>query len=104
MPANIEILLDWPEVRISTSELNEREIVILVESTREWAICHNCGEKSGSFIAMGGCCVCAICRFLSEGMIVEIRMWPRSLKASLQEEEYEAFKGTLKSSGCFLSV
>jgi hypothetical protein len=38
------------------------------------------------------------------GVIVEIRMWPCSLKASLQEEEYEAFKGTLKSSRGFLSV
>jgi hypothetical protein len=43
MPAKIEIPLDLPEVRILNTELSGREIVITVESTREWAICRKCG-------------------------------------------------------------
>ena len=39
MPANIEIPLDLPEIRILKTEMGKREIVITVESTREWAIC-----------------------------------------------------------------
>jgi transposase len=53
MPANIEIPLDVPEVRIITSELHEREIVIRVESTREWAICHKCGKEIREFHSHG---------------------------------------------------
>jgi transposase len=53
MPANIEIPLDLPEVRILKSELNGQEIVITVESTREWAICPRCGERTREFHGFG---------------------------------------------------
>jgi transposase len=46
---NIEIPLDLPEVRILDYEANKREIVITVESTREWAICHKCGQETREF-------------------------------------------------------
>jgi hypothetical protein len=46
VPANIEIPLDLPEIRILKTELGQREIVITVESTREWAICARCGRDS----------------------------------------------------------
>lgn len=53
MPAMIEIPLDLPEVRILKSELNEREIVITVQSTREWAICPRCGSETREFHSYG---------------------------------------------------
>lgn len=49
MPANIEIPLDLPEIRILKTEMGQREIVISVESTREWAICHRCGNEIREF-------------------------------------------------------
>jgi len=36
VPANLEISLDLPEVRIVKTEMSQHEIVISVESTREW--------------------------------------------------------------------
>lgn len=53
MPANLEIPLDLPEIRILKSELSEQEIVIAVESTRAWAICPRCGEKTRKFHRFG---------------------------------------------------
>ena len=49
MPANIEFPLDLPEVRILKADLSKREIVITVESTRAWAICPRCGERTDDF-------------------------------------------------------
>lgn len=46
MPPMIEFPLDLPEVRILKTELKKREIVITVESTRLYAICSRCGEKT----------------------------------------------------------
>jgi transposase len=53
MPANIEIPLDLPEIRILKTEMGQREIVITVESTREWAICHKCGQEIREFHSYG---------------------------------------------------
>jgi transposase len=53
MPANIEFPLDLPEVRILKSDLSGREIVITVESTRTWAVCPRCGEKTYEFHSFG---------------------------------------------------
>lgn len=53
MPANIEFPLDLPEVRILKSDLSGREIVITVESTRSWAICPRCGERTHEFHGFG---------------------------------------------------
>lgn len=53
MPANIEIPLDLPEIRILKTEMGHREIVITVESTREWAICARCGKEIREFHSYG---------------------------------------------------
>ena len=53
MPAKIEIPLDLPEIRILNTELSGREIVITVESTREWAICRKCGAEIREFHSYG---------------------------------------------------
>ncbi len=49
MPPMIEFPLDLPEVRVLKTELKKREIVITVESTRPYAICSRCGEKTFDF-------------------------------------------------------
>jgi transposase len=53
MPALIEFPLDLPEVRVLQTELKDREIVITVESTREFAICPHCGCETREFHAYG---------------------------------------------------
>jgi transposase len=53
VPANIEIPLDLPEIRILKTEMGQREIVITVESTREWAICSRCGKEIREFHSYG---------------------------------------------------
>jgi transposase len=53
VPANIEIPLDLPEIRILKTEMGQREIVITVESTREWAICARCGKEIREFHSYG---------------------------------------------------
>jgi len=49
MPPMIEFPLDLPEVRVLKTELKRREIVITVESTRPYAICSRCGQKTFEF-------------------------------------------------------
>lgn len=49
MPPMIEFPLDLPQVRVLKTELKEREIVITVESTRAYAICSQCGQKTFKF-------------------------------------------------------
>lgn len=49
MPPMIEFPLDLPEVRVLKTELKKREIVITVESTRPYAVCSRCGEKTFEF-------------------------------------------------------
>ena len=49
MPPMIEFPLDLPEVRVLKTELEKRQIVITVESTRPYAICSRCGEKTFEF-------------------------------------------------------
>jgi transposase len=49
MPPMIEFPLDLPEIRVLKTELKKREIVITVESTRPYAICSRCGEKTFEF-------------------------------------------------------
>ena len=49
MPPMIEFPLDLPEVRVLKTELKKREIVITVESTRPYAICSQCGQKTFEF-------------------------------------------------------
>jgi len=46
---NIEIPLDLPEVRVLKYEADRHQIVITVESTRQWAICHKCGQEIRDF-------------------------------------------------------
>jgi transposase len=46
---NLEIPLDLPEVRVLKYETDQRQIVISIESTREWAICHKCGQEIREF-------------------------------------------------------
>ncbi len=53
MPVNIEIPLDLPEVRILKSESSGREIILTVESTRSWAVCPQCGQKTQQFHSFG---------------------------------------------------
>ncbi len=45
----IEFPLDLPEVRVLKTALEKRQIVITVESTRPYAICSRCGEKTFEF-------------------------------------------------------
>jgi transposase len=73
MPANIEIPLDLPEVRIIKSELSDREIVITVESTREWAICHKCGGEIREFHSYGRLLRLRHLPILGRLVIIEIR-------------------------------
>ena len=49
MPPMIEFPLDLSEVRVLKTELKKREVVITVESTRHYAICSRCGEKTFEF-------------------------------------------------------
>ena len=46
---NLEIPLDLPEVRILKTETDQRQIIITVESIREWAICRKCGQEIRDF-------------------------------------------------------
>lgn len=73
MPANIEIPLDLPEVRILKSELSGQEIVITVESTRAWAICPRCGEKTREFHSFGRQLRLRHLPILGRPVIIEIR-------------------------------
>jgi transposase len=73
LPANIEIPLDLLEIRIIKSELNESEIVIAVESTREWAICHKCGREIREFHSSGRLLRLRHLPILGRPVIIEIR-------------------------------
>src|SRR4030095_8591142 len=53
MPPIMEIPLDLPEIRIVKTEISEREIVITVEITREWAICARCVGEQREFAGYG---------------------------------------------------
>jgi transposase len=53
MPSMIEFPLDLPEVRVLKTELVGREIIITVESTRDWARCSHCGRKTQEFHCEG---------------------------------------------------
>lgn len=73
MPAKIEIPLDLPEIRILNNELSEREIVITVESTREWAICAKCGNETREFHSYGRQLRLRHLPILGRPVIIEIR-------------------------------
>lgn len=49
MPPMIEFPLDLPQVRLVKTEWQEDALVITVESTRAYAICSQCGEKTFKF-------------------------------------------------------
>src|SRR5258708_4627567 len=49
IPPKIEFPLDLPGVRVLKSELTSRDIIITVESTQEYAICHRCGGEAREF-------------------------------------------------------
>lgn len=73
MPAKIEIPLDLLEVRILKTELSEREIVITVESTREWALCAKCGNEIREFHSYGRMLRLRHMPILGRPVIIEIR-------------------------------
>ena len=73
MPANIEFPLDLPEVRILKADLSKREIVITVESTRAWAICPRCGEKTDEFHSFSRQLRLRHLPILGRPVIIEIR-------------------------------
>jgi transposase len=73
VPANIEIPLDLPEIRILKTEMAEREIVITVESTREWAICAKCGNEIREFHSYGRLLRLRHLPILGRPLIIEIR-------------------------------
>jgi transposase len=73
MPAKIEIPLDLPEIRIIETELSEREIVIALESTREWAICARCGNEIREFHSYGRQLRLRHLPILGRPVILEIR-------------------------------
>jgi len=73
VPAKIEIPLDLPEIRILNNELSEREIVITVESTREWVICAKCGNEIREFHSYGRRLRLRHMPILGRPVIIEIR-------------------------------
>ena len=73
MPANIEIPLDLPEIRILQTEMGQREIVITVESTRQWAICARCGNEIREFHSYGRQLRLRHLPILGRPVIIEIR-------------------------------
>ena len=73
MPANIEFPLDLPEVRILKSDLSGREIVITVESTRTWAICSRCGQRTEEFHSFGRQLRLRHLPILGRPVLIEIR-------------------------------
>ncbi len=73
MPAKIEIPLDLPKIRILNTELSGREIVITVESTREWAICRKCGAEIREFHSYGRLLRLRHLPILGRPVIIEIR-------------------------------
>jgi transposase len=73
VPANIEIPLDLPEIRILKTEMGQREIVITVESTREWAICHKCGQEIREFHSYGRQLRLRHLPILGRPVLIEIR-------------------------------
>ena len=73
MPAKIEIPLDLPEIRILNTELSGREIVITVQSTREWAICAKCGAEIREFHSYGRLLRLRHLPILGRPVIIEIR-------------------------------
>jgi transposase len=73
MSAKIEIPLDLPEIRIIKTELSQRQIVITVESTREWAICAKCGNQIREFHSYGRLLRLRHLPILGQPVIIEIR-------------------------------
>jgi transposase len=73
VPANIEIPLDLPEIRILKTEMGQREIVITVESTRAWAICARCGNEIREFHSYGRQLRLRHLPILGRPVIIEIR-------------------------------
>lgn len=73
MPANLEIPLDLPEVRIVKTEMGKHEIVITVESTREWVICPRCGNETREFHSYGRLLRLRHLPILGRPLIIEIR-------------------------------
>ena len=69
---NIEIPLDLPEVRVLKYEVSG-QIIIAVESTREWAICHKCGQKIREFHSYGRQLRLRHMPILGRPVIIEIR-------------------------------
>ncbi len=65
--------MDLPEIRILNTELGEREIVITVESTREWAICAKCGAEIREFHSYGRMLRLRHLPILGRKVIIEIR-------------------------------
>ena len=49
MPPMIEFPLNLPEIRVLRTEIKQREVVITVESTRPYAICSRCQQKTFEF-------------------------------------------------------
>jgi hypothetical protein len=42
----IEQLLNLPGVRVLDADIAEREMTIQIESTDDYAVCHNCGQRA----------------------------------------------------------
>jgi len=49
MPPMIEFPLNLPEIRVLRTEIKQREVVVTVESTRPYAICSRCQQKTFEF-------------------------------------------------------
>jgi transposase len=73
MPPMMEIPLDLPEIRILRTQLSEREIIITVQSTREWAICARCGGETREFHSYGRLLRLRHLPILGRPVIIEIQ-------------------------------
>jgi transposase len=73
MPPMIEFPLDLPQVRVLKTELKEREIVITVESTRAYAVCAQCGQKTFTFHSYDAPIRLRHLPILEQRVIIELR-------------------------------
>jgi transposase len=53
MTVQFEQLLNLPDIRVLSFEMDEERIKCEIESTRGYALCHRCGQRATQFFAHG---------------------------------------------------
>ena len=85
MSPMIAFPLDLPEVRVLKTELTGREIIITVESTRDWAICSRCGRQIQDFHCEGRSLRLRHLPILGRRVYIEIK--PKRFKCRYCDQE-----------------